>query len=418
MNANSSLPPGDLIKTRPKRSVYRETHAQWGPVIAKRFHGSDPWQPWRDRQRAQREAKALRRWAGLGLPVPAPVHVRRQAGYWEVLMPEVLGARTLEQFLEEAFESPAHTPRKTLREARAVGRLLARMDDPAHKGIAQGDLHAGNVLLDPEGQPWLIDPTPAPWFSSRRKPNAERWVRLCAGVREISSALWRAALAAGYQSAQGPVPLPSDAQGREDIEIEARNWRWREARSRDVRWLRESGAVVPSSLGWITRRPKTDSHTVESRTFPTESEVVAAWLRLGRMQEMHLPALRPRELVLQETARLDLALPIGATPLQSLDDAKAAGTLFGKLQDRGMLIQGLTQDCLWQDADRAWLVDPTQIEWADANPVPWTQPHAYPIWSHWRSNPEVWRSFVQAFCDQQSAGPRIRKAIAQGLLRE
>jgi 3-deoxy-D-manno-octulosonic acid kinase len=84
-----------------------------------------------------------------GLPVPAPL----VAGYWRrgwgydaaILVERIAGARPLSQWLQgDADAAPWE----------AVGDMLARFH---LAGIDHADLNADNVLVDAQGQPWLID---------------------------------------------------------------------------------------------------------------------------------------------------------------------------------------------------------------------------------------------------------------------
>lgn len=84
-----------------------------------------------------------------GLPVPAPL----VAGYWRrgwgyraaILVERIAGARPLSQWLQgDADGAPWE----------AVGDMLARFH---LAGLDHADLNADNVLVDAQGQPWLID---------------------------------------------------------------------------------------------------------------------------------------------------------------------------------------------------------------------------------------------------------------------
>ena len=84
-----------------------------------------------------------------GLPVPAPL----VAGYWRrglgyraaILVERIAGARPLSRWLPgDAAGAPWE----------AVGDMLARFH---LAGLDHADLNADNVLVDAQGQPWLID---------------------------------------------------------------------------------------------------------------------------------------------------------------------------------------------------------------------------------------------------------------------
>lgn len=84
-----------------------------------------------------------------GLPVPAPL----AAGYWRrglgyraaILVERIAGARALSQWLgADIGRAPWE----------AVGGMIARFH---RAGLDHADLNAGNVLVDAQGHPWLID---------------------------------------------------------------------------------------------------------------------------------------------------------------------------------------------------------------------------------------------------------------------
>jgi 3-deoxy-D-manno-octulosonic acid kinase len=84
-----------------------------------------------------------------GLPVPAPL----MAGYWRrgwgyraaILVERIAGARPLSQWLQGDVDGAPWE---------AVGEMLARFH---LAGLDHADLNAGNVLVDAQGQPWLVD---------------------------------------------------------------------------------------------------------------------------------------------------------------------------------------------------------------------------------------------------------------------
>ena len=65
-------PGPDWIKTRPKRSLYREQHPSLGAAVVKRFHDRSALGKLHDRRRVRREARTLRHWNRLGFPGPIP----------------------------------------------------------------------------------------------------------------------------------------------------------------------------------------------------------------------------------------------------------------------------------------------------------------------------------------------------------
>lgn len=101
------------------------------------------------RVRSLVEFRLLRELHREGLPVPAPL----AAAYWRsglsyraaILVERIAGARTLSQWLQG---DPDAAPWES------VGEMLARFH---LAGIDHADLNADNVLVDAQGEPWLID---------------------------------------------------------------------------------------------------------------------------------------------------------------------------------------------------------------------------------------------------------------------
>ena len=388
----------DWIKSRPKRSLYRETHARLGPVVVKRFHDPGPLGALWDRRRANREARSLRRWKQLGFPVPAPVEIRLREGMRELVLPEIPGGQTLPQALGSA------PPPRGL--AHRLGTLLAQMDCA---GLVQGDLHGGNVLLDRSGDLWLIDPTPEPMFSTRARPDRARWVRLCAGVRELSSPQFRARFLDSYRRAGGPAQVPARPL---DLEGEARDWRFQRAKQRDPRWLRESGAVRETPQGWQAKDPPCSAQVPTQASYPDQAQARAAWLRMGRLVEMGLPCATPIELRGKDIL---FGLPTDGLAVQPQENPTAAGAFFGSFHDRGLTLPDRLPPIWTQCSAGKWLLQPTPLPDWNPNPIPWQHPKAHPVWRTWQKNSDQWHAFVRAFCAQQSAPRPLRQNLAQTL---
>ncbi len=119
------------------------------------------------------------------LPVPAPL----LAGYWRqglhydaaILVERIPGARALASWLDADVDAAPWE---------AIGAMLARFH---HAGLDHADLNAHNVLVDGEGQPWLID-----FDRSRRRGTEGAWRqanldRLARSLAKLSGAgdCWR-----------------------------------------------------------------------------------------------------------------------------------------------------------------------------------------------------------------------------------
>ncbi|MCA9000808.1 MAG: hypothetical protein KDB61_02710, partial [Planctomycetes bacterium] len=353
--------------------------------IVKRFHATGWLQGWRDGMRAHREASGLRRWRALGFRAPAPIEVRHRAGHWELVLEPIEGALPLPQFLDRVGPDRARCQRL----ASALGELLARLDE---SGFHQGDPHPGNVLVDPAGQPWLIDPTPQPLFSRRGRPGWARWVRLCAQIREHSSRAFRARVARAYEQARGPNPAPTSPGERARLETEARAWRHREVQRRTARWLRTSGATQVE--GHVIHALNVAKGDVRRETYPSQAAAQSTWLQYARLTEHGIPCFPAKSLWLGVQPALESIQPTGVRPLELARDVRAIGHWLGTLHDRGLLLIDPAEDCFWTGPDGSVLVDPSAVRIHDGPPVPRSEPR-FPEWAP-RGSEEFMTEFLRA----------------------
>ncbi|HRV80707.1 MAG: hypothetical protein H6830_00020 [Planctomycetes bacterium] len=395
-----------ILKVRPKRSLYEDLDEELGLVVVKRFHAPGSWQALRDPLRARREARALNHWATLGLPVPHPARVRNQAGYWEVYMPRIEGAVRLDEWLRTSSTGAQ------ARFAQRVGSLLARLD---LSGAIQGDLHAGNCLRDDDGGLWLVDPTPQPILSRRSRPGPDRWLRLCAQLREISTPGFRRRVLVAYRQQGGPAPIPETQEAWIQWEHRARAGRLVEALRRGHRWLRTSGVTTRSETRLEARSVPGGAARV--RRGLTREQTQALWLRYGLCSEMGIPALLPESMQVDSTPTLVSRIPTGAHPCASLPEPGALGTLMGKLHDRGMGMGSHPIERLWTMADGTLLLDPEAWDGPHRTPIAWMDPNLGPGAAQLRAKPQDWKRFVQAFCHAQRASRPIQRELAAHLLR-
>lgn len=135
------------------------------------------WYLGEERTRPFREFRLLERLRRLGLPVPVPVAAgyRRGACSYvaELLTERLAGTHSVAELLRGGAMDPARW--------QAIGRCLRRFHDA---GVRHADLNAHNVLLDGQGQVWLVDfdrgriGAPGPW----RGRVLERFARSLAKV--------------------------------------------------------------------------------------------------------------------------------------------------------------------------------------------------------------------------------------------
>jgi len=327
---------GRELGARPFRSVVLEADGHGRARVVKRFHHPNPLLAALDRRRARREFAALTALEGAGLAVPHPLEVRRGPRGWELVLAPVEGARTLREFLEPGASPPGGWPRL----AAELARLLARLQAG---GWRHGDLHAGNLLVDGAGRPWLID------CARTRRGVPDGRVRLAeltlaAGeARETLTPRLRARflvawLAALPRELRPGRPRPELARA---LEAAARRERRARVRAGLGRWLRESSRVRQverAGASWLVRRDLGDGELDaldDGSRFVQRSganaEVRARWLAAARLCEHRLPAARPAALSLGRGA---------ATAAFELPRAGASdeGALRAALADRGLAL--------------------------------------------------------------------------------
>ncbi|MEZ6003412.1 MAG: lipopolysaccharide kinase InaA family protein [Planctomycetota bacterium] len=306
------------LKVRGKRSVFRFQPADGSREIVKRFHSNNWLKDW---WRARREMRGLDRWAAAGLPCPHPARVELQRGRWELHMPEIAGARNLLELL--AAGGP--WPQGENAAADGLGALIARMDA---LGLMNGDPHPGNVLLDPQGRWWLIDPSPEPIGSGRTRPDFARWIRWAAQVREISSNRFRLRVLRAYRRAAGPGEVNWKQGGLASSELELRAAAFEWGRQRAQRWLRTSGATERRGSALLTRGA-TDGTAVDG------VDARSWWLGSAQAVEQRLPCAVPAWWDADRSPSLAYQPPGEGRRWQGPPDAAALGRLHGLLHDRG-----------------------------------------------------------------------------------
>ncbi len=382
-------PITNILKSRPKRTVYRALESLAGmdsPPIVKRFHAPGALQGWKDGLRAHREARGLRRWRALGLPAPAPITVRRSAGHWELVLEAIPGARPLPEFLVQE----RHDRAKLKTAAHRVGKLLADLD---RSGAHHGDPHPGNLLLDHQDLPWLIDPTPSPLFSGRAAPGRDRWVRFCGQVRELTSPLFRAQVAAAYRGANGPSPPPLLESDCQRLETDAREWRFGEVQSRTQRWLRTSGATQLE--GSTIHKLSPSDGVCRKRSFDSREHAQSVWQTYAQLYEHGIATIAAKSLSRLPAHTIESTAPTGASPLQGSPSPAQLGQLLGCLHDRGIHLKDITLESLYADIDGTILLDPELVHIRNNVPTPFLSPE-FPDWA-----PRTHRKFILTFIAQQ-----------------
>jgi len=280
-----------LLRQRATRSVHLERDAHGAAVIVKRFHHAGALGALFDGARARREHAALLRLHAAGLPVPRPLGVARAGAVWELRQEALEGARPLGEFLD----GRATPPRGWRALARLLGELLARL----HRlDVEHGDLHPGNVLVDPEGRPWLVDLGRARTRRADAAHRADELALATALARETLDVRTRLAFLASYAAALPPALRPAlEPAARRALEQAGRARRRALVELGLNRWLRASSRVEREPDGSLVRREL--GALAPERALALEGEPAAlrrAWLEAARLHEHRLPTALPARL--------------------------------------------------------------------------------------------------------------------------
>lgn len=381
-------------------------------VVVKHFESPNPLHVLRDRARAHAEFWALTRLAEQGLPVPRAHAIRRVGRGWQVEMDWVRGSRDLAALL--ASDAPWPADRATC--AERLGRLFASMHAA---GIEHTDLHAGNVLLDGEGRPVLIDLHGAAvgvrWTRERLR---RQLIAAAATERERTSARFRALFFTAWHRAlpaelrdllEPPARLARDVEGRARFEHRAnvlRNLdRWTRASSR-VRVARTAGGRVAARLDLDDELVERCARLAQEPPPPHGEELYSIgaagpdgpelfllrgpggrvirrrWLAAARLQEHGVPALLPYVLALDQRRWAVFAAEPGTRPLIGDETdagseappelALALGELAGRLHDRGLALPDpeVAHRLLWREpSGRIALAPPEALAHVDPRPA-------------------------------------------------
>lgn len=354
-----------ILKQGPKRTVLLEGAGPGPATVIKRFHAPGLLGTLLDRGRAKRESRTLEAVRSLGIRAPMPLEVRRQEGHWELVMESIPGQRNLLEVFASFGQEP--TTSHGMQLARDLAQLLHEL---ITKGIHHADLHPGNVVLDEEGKPWLLD-MPHVRIGVPYKPQEveDCLVHLCQSCRELTPPRWRATVMACLRRKMlDATPRLTDLNRIEGL---ARALRRKNGRKRIARWQRESSACAGRGAGWVAlSRPAGDWH----RTGPLQDEeALARWNALGHLAEHGLPAERPVLLWRRSKyARVVTQVPPGSRPALSIGDASPAtwGRTLGMIADRGL--------CPKAHGIHQWWITPEHSVLAGAIPLRNISSHAPP----------------------------------------
>jgi len=336
-----------LLKRGPHRSVRRALEGG-RPAAVKSWEAGGPWRSLRARLSARREYELLGRMHSIGLPVPEPLALRARAG-----RPELVSAWIEGLDLRQRLHAGAD-PALALR----LGQALARMHA---LGLRHADLHAGNVLVDGRGEPWLVDAGGARLGGAlSRAERRAALVLVCADLREHTSRSWRARAWRAYLEASGASAAADEAR---TIEALAQERRRAVIARAERRWLRESGACVRrlGSQGPVlaSRDLQLAGGEVLELRPASQARARRLWLAAVRLCDHGLPCARPLLWFQGGQPLLHFLLPRFCEPA-TLDEVLAE--IAPQLVDRGLELLPGSELRAWRDAaGKPWISGPEAL---------------------------------------------------------
>lgn len=332
-----------LLKDGPRRSVSTDRS---GTLVVKRFHDPALFGSLRDRLRARREFRMLLYLARSGLPVPAPLDLRRRDHGWEVLMARIQNAEPLAVYLAERRE-PAGGWSRLLT---TLGRILARLELAS---VDWPDLHAGNVLVDGRGNAWLVDFHHARVTrgSLNQRRCIEHLIRFAALSRESLPARLRLRFVVAWKrelarSPDLPEGLRFSGAALERIERQARELRRSLVEKGAGRWLRSSSRVrvEEDAKGITIERVESSASAFHGPALAVEglscAEARARWIQAVRLEEHGIPVLRPLRLQMwAEKGSVFFERASLAPPWLEQDPERVRARFVELLRDRGLALE-------------------------------------------------------------------------------
>ncbi len=406
--------PETLIKGSAKRSVLRQGHDR----VVKRFHAGGPLGRIRDGWRALREQRALLALRAAGLRAPRPLGIRATGRGWELAMESVPDGRPLDEVL-----AAGQLSRGRLGQLGAeLGRQLAALEAAA---LVHPDLHAGNVLIDGENQPWLVDPARLRRNAPASDPGRieSHLVGLTAHVRELSEPAFRRRFLDAYLDAQLRAAFPADDRAGIALRIEraARLRRRDHVQGRLARWMRRSGATEPfhagNARGIRARGPEPEDARLFRRVASGLGAAETEWLQAARLIEHGLPGWPPARLHFAPQPAVEFWVPSAAQPPAGIPNPRRLGELLGALHDRGLAPSDLRREELLVRADGRLLLGPIELvsidpQTIEAQSPPWIQPN---LWD-WDCLPRAARrACLASFVRAHRAGSADRLRLRRGM---
>jgi hypothetical protein len=330
------------------RSIVRR-----GAAVEKRWHHPGPVGRLLDGWRARREARRLRILLERGIRAPRVIEQRGAT----LELEWIEGAQDLEQALLGAQPELA----------RRLGEWLTQL---AQAGIEHADLHPGNVLIDAQEEPWLIDMAAVRIGAPLAKPRRDRQLqRLLSGIVELAEPAFLLALLRAAEEQAG-------SQSRADAQSEhlgmARLLRRASVRRELDRWLRDSSRCQQEGRNLQALQLLPEPFVRVRYERESVLEMRALWLSAARLFEHGIHCARPlrwqREAAAGAGACVELALPLDA---QAMSVRAGLDQLEPSLCERGLRIpehSGLK--CARDARGTVWLIGVRQIEDREG-PAPW-----------------------------------------------
>ncbi len=406
-----------ILKQGPKRTVLLEAPDPAEPRVGrviKRFHAGGLLGGLMDRQRARREFQALKNVRKLGIAAPKPIEVRKGKARWDLVTEEIPGARDLGQVFANA--QLADQPALSLRLATDLAKFLQQL---LMGGVQHGDLHPGNVVLDENQQPWLVDMrnvrTGVP---NRERDFLDLLLHLCQGCRETTPARWRAVFLARLRRSCVGTSCASWFQDLNPsaIESSARGLRRSKGRKRIPRWQRESSAATRRKSGWVALKRKPGNW----RRHPAVSmeRALIHWNALGHLAEHQVPAEQPVLLwVGTRGVRVVSGLPKGTRPMSHGSDAspQAWGHILGTIADRGLYAKTDSMDRWWLTPEGQVLAGDVELQdlVLQGPATPWGFDDKT-VGSDWSDRQH--EDFLLAWCQAHGGGSTEQRALRESML--
>ena len=348
-----------FYKQNPYRSVLLDDSGK-EPCVVKRFHHPSGLKALRDKARARGEYRALQLYAQLGLPVPRPLSLTLDGKHPSFSMQAIPGARALESFLL-GRKPPIPWTHLMAR----LGRLLARLQELR---MEHPDLHPGNILVDPEGQLFLVDlrgsrirrraVSRARLIKALVAAEAEARDYLPLRLRGRFVAAWRRASSTSIQLNLDSIQRRALLLRRAYVEHGAGRWIRRSSRCNEVQG--EAGMIYNSKLnpGFAEKSAEQPAQLVVEGAVDS---IRRTWLNSARCVEHRLAVVWPQRLELMGS-KARATFSVASSPGLALESKTPAALqdLQIRFRARGLKLEMGTGDDLVETPQGGFLLGPVE----------------------------------------------------------